>query len=807
MAELAEGVYVIINVNAQKAVDVKGGLDRSGVNVQLWTRTDRDSQIFYISKPEGNNRYEINCSLSIRPLSATKPSGSSVYNVIQSDNTNNTSTQRWLITDTGKTFTYGTVTYPVYRINWANNTSLGFDVEYFGTSDGSNIALHSVGSNPTTNQQWIFRPMDALKEGGYYKIALASGSAPMATVASASEANGAQIRVEAENDTLDNQVFFARKDAATSLFYFEAAHSGLRLGIWDPSNKNDNIFNDQTDPNPYVNQTALAPPYRHVLWLPIRVPGSEGTFKKGTTSYPVYELRSALGTNKDLSLFKKGKATDKRLYVTGRTGGTFGNGAQHFILIPTEGNDRSMIAPDPIVPASFEREGAGTITVSGLSFRSIYSSFQARYRTVSYNAAKTSKSNSSWKNLYDNSTDRSGWGDVATSTFDQAPVDGIVSVPFTKSFTLNSGSAVSIELQIEVRGFINDGTVIKHGPSHTTSIYLTQRPTTTVGSITISLADRDLGFNTQLVNSPAIGVTSVRARLVDENYDPISDYVTSSSLKITHKFDDLYRLPVNGETVGVDYSMITVDGVIVSGIIYKTVTYTSMDFNPSVSYMDDDSCRAIATVTAHTHDYCYVANKTVDATRLTKCAIYESQNGNKSFIVLPSLNTNCTIYFVGSSNGTNWGVDTIDCRIDSHLFIWNWTYKSNDHYQDEFASIIVNSDAPPQQTRSYTTDIKFSTPAGRIHPVGFSMSNLTTDLSVTGVVVDDDAYYISAGPMPNHASISHLRRLIMLSGNGIHPFYRTPYGDFYMVGIESVDLSKTEIGLSSAIVKQRAVKD
>jgi hypothetical protein len=87
------------------------------------------------------------------------------------------------------------------------------------------------------------------------------------------------------------------------------------------------------------------------------------------------------------------------------------------------------------------------------------------------------------------------------------------------------------------------------------------------------------------------------------------------------------------------------------------------------------------------------------------------------------------------------------------------------------------------------------------------MSTLSSDLSINGVVVDDDADYVAAGPIPNHSSIANVRSLIPLSGLGIHPAYRTPYGDFYTVGIESVDISKNELGLSLADVKQRAVKD
>lgn len=812
MAELAEGVYVIINRNSQKALDVKGGLDASGTNVQIWTRNDSDSQIFYVSKPEGGNKYEINCSLSIRPLSAIQNSKTKVYNVVQVNNTNDKSTQRWYINDTGLTWQYGTVSYHTYTINWANNNQIGLDVEYYGTADGSNVALHNVAQH-TANQQWIFRPMDVLKGGGYYKIAHAVDNGPVLSVSNSSTSNGAQVLLEANNDNANNQVFLAHKDPATSLFYFSASHSDCWIGIWDSENKGAAIFDNSG--KPYVNQTTSKELKSHVLWLPIRVPGAS------FNSYPVYELRSALSTDKDLSLYKT--PSDRRAYVIGRTGsGNFGNANQHFLLIPAEGYDKHLNNPGFISPTSFVLDNGVNITVSGLSFTDEYfSKYQARYRVISYYANGTESSHTAWRNVFNNSSGRSGWGDAMSETpvaksgdvvtfkmLDPEDEDRDTVIPFSKTYTLNTSNSVSKALEIEVRGFVSEGTMIKHGPSTLSRIMLTQRPTVTTLSNDISQKNNQLFFNVTLQNTPAIGVTSVRARLLDANRNPISDYTTSSTLTVSHNFDDLYRLPVHNEQIYVDYSMVTLDGVVVTGMVSRTIQYDqNMTFAPEIDYTEDDSCTAFATSNEFVNEYCYVVNQTVDSTRLAKCALYSTQNGKKTFVVVPSLNTDCVVYFVGSSDAQNWGVATINCRINSHLFIWNWTLKGSDHYPDEFSSLLINTDDPPQQTRSYTTDIKFSTPAGRIHPVGFSMSNLSTDLSITGVVVDDDANYVAAGPLPNHSSISHLRRLIMLSGYGVHPVYRTPYGDFYTVGIESIDLSKTKLGLSTATVKQRAVKD
>ena len=174
---------------------------------------------------------------------------------------------------------------------------------------------------------------------------------------------------------------------------------------------------------------------------------------------------------------------------------------------------------------------------------------------------------------------------------------------------------------------------------------------------------------------------------------------------------------------------------------------------------------------------------------------------------MPPLNKDVKVIKIGSADGSSWSYSEQTARIDSHLFIWNWTDLGSTDIYDSSAAIIINSDSPPDQTRKYTPDVKFSSPSGRVLPVAFASSNVSIDMSVKGVVVDDGVKYQAAGPLPDNTKLTRVTRLASLSGKGIHPIYRTPYGDWSQVAIEGVDTSKTEMYLSGASITQRSVED
>jgi hypothetical protein len=151
-------------------------------------------------------------------------------------------------------------------------------------------------------------------------------------------------------------------------------------------------------------------------------------------------------------------------------------------------------------------------------------------------------------------------------------------------------------------------------------------------------------------------------------------------------------------------------------------------------------------------------------------------------------------------------------RIDSHFSYWVWaTEDQSTDAQTEFESAIlmINADKPPAQTRSFQSPVQLTSPTGRSWPVAFSDFGLTGDMSVTGVALDNSGgvEHSSSVSIPNAATIASLGKLARLAGKGIHPIYRTPYGDWYHVAISEVKLDKQELGYVTVTVTQKIVED
>ncbi len=811
MAALVDGAYEIISVQSGKAVVVGSSKDVHGQNIILWTLTHADGQLWYVSRPEGTNqspnRYMISSSLSCRVMgasSAKKKGGT--RNVIQVNNTNDKAAQRWIITSLNKNHTYGGKSYPVYTIKWVGSKAYGLDVEKRGTNNGANIGLAKISSNPGTNQQWIFVPVDNLKNAGFYKISPVSTNGVVLGIASASKSHGAQCVLQSDDSTAENQVFFIKKQTVTGNFYFEAAHSGLHLDVWGGASQ------VEAGKKPYVNQGKIVGGAANQLWFVERVPGANGTVKRGGTSYPVYEVRTAAGANNNLGIYRDGKTTDKRAYVGPRSG-SHGNAAQHFLFIPTEGYSDTVAQPAALTPTSFSRSGSGTLTVSGLTFKSTLSTFQARYRLITYTSADMkTKTTGSWMSIKDDSTARGGWGPVNAVMFTCKPVNGVVTLPFTKTFTLNN-SDIAIDIEIQVRGFITNYKkwYKAHGPARSTTIRLRQNPTISVSRFSLVSESDNLYVGGNLIYTPpTVKSTSVRARLLSaDRKEILSDYVVNFSDKLRFPVKEMKRLPNDDEEIRVEYEAVTVNGSVKNGAfnaVFENCVTGNVGSLRKVT--NTSSCVVRAYVKPYQYQYCFVMNQDISGERLHLCPRWSSEETENSYYVFPSLNKDCQIIILSSDDNKNWYRTTdLTCRLNSHNFMWNWRYTIGDGFYDDYAILMVNDGAPPQQTRTFKSDITFESPLGRLHPVAFSRNSLTTDMSVDGIVVDKDANYISAEPLPTHSGLDYLRQLILLSGQGIHPIYRNPYGDIYEVGIENIDLSKTALGYTSVRVTQRVVDD
>lgn len=782
MAEPSEGTYIILSAGSSKAIDVKGASDKSGTNVQQYTKNNGDGQIWALTKPE-NATWQVICSLTGKSLDVEAGKVTAGTNVRQwSDNDSNA--QRWTIETDGGTFTYNNKSYNTYTIKPTANTSLALDIVSGSSSDGANIRLWN--SNGSSAQKWIFIPVSAFKQEGTYEVVLASDTTMCLDVAGGSTANSANIQVYSRNDS-NAQKFRTDVNDETFLVRFFNSKSGKVIDIKNGgttagTNVQQYTANNSTSQN----------------WLPVQ----SGTVKIDGQTFPTYELRAQIGTNLVMDCKGGGKKAKTNIQVYTKNNSI----AQKFAFVKTEIDGSNLLMPTELSPTLFTREGTGNVTVTGLTFVSKNTAFKARYKIRRYKAKRTSYSDSAWQNLRDNSTARSGWGDAWTSTFEATPIEGRITLPFSTSVSLTS-TWRSAEIFIEVRAYQdNYGTGYKaHGPIRSTTIKVMMKPVVSISSMSFTTGDT-LGIKTIMVDSVGSGCSLLRARLLGSDGAPISEWITSTNGIITHYADGtLYRLPVSGENIGVEYNYVDEEGSASHGIAHRVFSYASGNtVTNSITYLENDSCMALVQGISHSIDYCFVKIPDVHGTRLVSCNLYSSGSGNKQWAVLPPLNMDSEVIIMGSNDsGVTWDYSEVTCHINSHLFIWNWTDVSGFDY----SSIIVNNDAIPSQKRSYQTAIAFSYPASNVYPVGFSDMNLTTDLTIEGVVVDDSADCIWAGPAPEHSSLSDILKLIRLSGYGIHPVYRTPYGDWYYVGVESVDVSKTTIGLSKASIKQKAVEE
>ena len=864
MAELVEGTYAIISVSSSKAVDVSGASDKSGANVIQWLYTKGDAQIWSCRKGTVENieidgasedvqLWQIMCSLSGKVLATSNDAPLERTNVCQKDDQDAINSQRWVVQDLNTTHLYDGQQYEVYALRPAGNTSLAMDVESASSEPGANILLWTYNkNNPSTNQRWIFVPLDVFTEGGTYKICLYADPSKRVDIEGAAQKSMAQALVWTAQE-VDNQIFAAEIDEQSGCVRFVAAHSGLCLDI---------AADAASDAAPVVqyrrkamNETGVSKQF----WLPYRL----GTKKYNDQDYDVYELRSQSAQDYVMDCLGGNVQNMTKMGVWRKNGAD----NQKFFFMKTERNLNTIDMPGPIDQTQFEIAGGGDQLVSGLTFKSNGKKFQARYRTVRFKAKRTYEdlvqdwtSVKKWKgvitpeeepdaeqraiktNLLRYSTSREGWGDAWSSTFDENPVGGIITMPFEETYHLDN-EWQSYEITFQIRVYMDDYTNASdpdisykaHGPIRSSTVRIIQKPTVSINpgdmKLFIDNSTNAIGITTTVVDSLGNGCERLRARIVGGDGEPITEWVSDSSLTINHVANDtLRRLPNDGEVVHYEYSMLTPDGAAVDDSISYTFSYGDASVAPEIDtdaeYLTDDSCAVKVYGTACDYEYCLLAIPDTDGTTLVHCseiATDEDHQGMRAWKVIPPLNTEASIIIMGSNNANpnSWGFveakkkieigeneyryDPI--RIDSHLFIWNWTEGVSSDPYDSFASIIINTDAPPQQTRKYTTSINFNSPSGRVNPVAFSDINMSTDLSVEGVALDEGVDYVGPTSLPNHTSIRYIKSLIRLSGKGVHPIYRTPYGDWHYVGIEAVDITKKEMYLCSAAITQRAVED
>lgn len=832
MATPAEGAYLIISVGSSKALDVVGESDKAKANVIQYTANHSDGQIWTLAKTSAG--WQITCVLSGKVLAVNAGSNgpSAGTNVFQYSDTNKDA-QRWTIASVSGTYTYKGTAYPKYTIK-SKLKSLAMGVKSNSSSNNANIEVQN--SSSSTYQQWILVPVSVLKTDGTYRIALAAAPKMCIGVSGKSTANNANVEVVAYNEDDLSQVWRADVNEETSIVRFVNALSGKYMDVkgGTASNGANVIQNKKTNG---TSQTFL--------------PEQLGTMKDmNKNKIPSYEIHSSLGNNFYLDCKGGGKKakTNIQLYTRNK------KVSQRFGFVPSEILGKKLSAPGAIRETLFTCAEGGSITVSGLSFASGQTYFQARYLVRKYHDIACTKYNDSkWMNIKSNSTARDGWCAIGSYDISNAnpSVKGIASLSIpskTRKFTLKKSQtapvaptkprqsrtddpdgwaaydaavttyntqmttyknqAVAVDLIIEVRTFSKNysGGFTAHSNARRTTVKLRQKPTVNLKSISLYVGGNSVGITTQLTNSLNTPVKWMRARVVGDDDIPIGDWSSVSSMTMNHVLGKkLYRLPRNNENLTVEYQILLQDGIQQNGTFTKTFVYDSVapTIDISKTYYDDGSGRVQIDAAYHESDCCVMEVVDIDGSKFVKIPFQSHSDNVASWVLDPPLNKTVNVYIYGKNASTDYVYGETTVLAESLASIWTW--KESDTYN--YATLLANNDGPLSQTRTFSNGLNLQSPAGRYWQVGFSGITVSGDLSVSGVIVDPDANYQTAGPLPGHLGISYISALVRLAGKGIHPIYRTPYGDRYQVAVQSVDVSKNELYYTDVSVTQNIVED
>ena len=207
-APFAEGDYYIYSAIKDRVVfDIKGGMKRDCVNLQLYQSNESDAQKFHVAF--GSDGTATITALHSGKVLDAAGRGTARGTNVQQYTSNGTPAQKWLIT---------AATLAGYYTIKASYANLVMDAAGRSSSNGTNIQLYTP--NNTVAQQWKFVPVEktepvpeepkelpASLKTGYYKILMAKNANRCIEVQNGSFEESANIAV-GPNSQEAAQVFY-----------------------------------------------------------------------------------------------------------------------------------------------------------------------------------------------------------------------------------------------------------------------------------------------------------------------------------------------------------------------------------------------------------------------------------------------------------------------------------------------------------------------------------------------------------------------------------------------------------------------
>ena len=215
--EIVDGKYIIKSrINNSYSLDICGGSETSGANLQIYQYQGLDQQIYNV-KNVGNGYYEIQAvhsGMVLDVANAGKTAGTNVWQCYDNDS----DAQRWTIKESEEIGYY----YIVSKCN-----GLYLDVANGIASNGNNIAV-CYGNNSKA-QKFKFEKYNPNFEEGAYVIESAISSNYALDVWNGSKVSGANVQLYQKASS--NRQTFRVIYSGDGFYEIPAAHSGMVLDV------------------------------------------------------------------------------------------------------------------------------------------------------------------------------------------------------------------------------------------------------------------------------------------------------------------------------------------------------------------------------------------------------------------------------------------------------------------------------------------------------------------------------------------------------------------------------------------------
>lgn len=765
---LEQGTYLVVNANSGLALDVCGASKLSGANVQQWTVNRGDAQVWALV-PAGDGTWTVACPLSGKVLDVKDGRMADGTNVRQWD-PNGSAAQAWAISPDGRTATFGGASRDTYAILSAKDSKFALDVSAGGKRPGTNVQVWTA--NGSDAQRWMLVPVACMADGGTYAIHPAIADGLALDVSGGSTANGANVQVWSYNRS-NAQVWQAVVDPSTREVELVRPDCGRALDV--------NGGEDRDGANVQQWERNGSPAQR---WLLV----ASGSKEVDGSVRQLYEVRPHAGTNRALDVAGGGRALGTNVQVWGSNG----SAAQRFWLEHASYVSTDVPAPtvDGLTP-----DGGFTIT-DALGVRGttnvrvrLYSRtgmVRARYRTVCHAwGDRGSSTTGPWRSLVDGSTANAGWGDGWTGYECGA---GPVLLPAEVECPVGEGAADLVEVQVEACGFVaSAGSLGASATSQVASATLrvAYAPKAGVASASVTADGVALSVTS---DAPTHGNTYVVSALGGEG----SSGPAEGAATVTVPWGSLSQMP-GDSAVPVTISVVTPD------LRSETATEATVSWSTSatlsVSGTSNDPERCVSTVTYAT-----------TAARPPRSAVvaWEGDGGVRFEPVAVSGASAEVPYPMGV--GSYYVIATCDDgtrmdRFDSPVGrAWVWLWGDG---LSRCARMRFNMNGAVSRTREISYSANRQSTNGRRHPMVDAWPVRTLDLSVEGMVPVREG----SMPLPGTSDRGGMVALSEALGQGWHPVFRSPDGDWERVAVTSVSLPQEDPRWCRCTVKQEAVSE